>query len=224
MKLLDKLISFLFSLAILVIAITVVMVSLEYVTADRVYDIIDEYVFAENIKEVTLISAFVVILAVFKVTIFNSNFKSKDKTPILVESAHGQVEITQDTVDNTVRSVASTFSEIKDVQARMLKFKKGIKIYVVISVLVNTNLRELTENLQEKIEKVISDTIGVKVLGTNIRVKNIYEKSNKNKDRVSSTQETKNVEDVVLPEKTVEEQNTEVQESKEDISEQENEE
>ena len=179
MKLLDKLISFLFSLVILVMAITVIMVSLEYVTPDRIYDILDEYIFAEDIKEITLITAFVVILAVLKVTIFNSNFKAKDKTPILVESKHGKVEISQDTIDNTVRSVVATFSEIKDVQAKMLKHKKGIKIYVLISVLVNTNIKQLTEKLQEEIERVIRETIGVNVLSTNIKVKNIYERNHK---------------------------------------------
>lgn len=214
MKLLDKLISFLFSLAILVIAITVIMVSLEYITADRVYAILDEYVFAEEFKEITLITALVVILAVLKVTIFNSRFKANDKTPILVESDHGKVEISQDTIDNTVRSVAATFSEIKEVQAKMLKYKRGIKIYVVISVLVNTNIKQLTEKLQEEIARVIGETVGVKVLSTNIKVKNIYDKGHKNKEEKKVPVETKKEE--VKEETKKQELEAEVKESKEE--------
>lgn len=179
MKLLDKLISFVFSVIILVLAIAVVMVCLEYISADSVYAVFDEYVFSNSVKDISLITAICVILGALKTTIFSADFKKRDKEPIMVETDHGMVEIAQDTIDNTVCNVASTFSEIKDVQAKMLKKKNGIKIYVVISVLVNTNLKDLTFKLQEKIKEVIDATTGVKVLCVNIKVKNIYEKNKK---------------------------------------------
>lgn len=179
MKLLDKLISFVFSVIILVLAIAVVMVCLEYISADSVYAVFDEYVFSNSVKDISLITAICVILGALKTTIFSADFKKRDKEPIMVETDHGMVEIAQDTIDNTVCNVATTFFEIKDVQAKMLKKKNGIKIYVVISVLVNTNLKDLTFKLQEKIKEVIDATTGVKVLCVNIKVKNIYEKNKK---------------------------------------------
>lgn len=185
MKLLDKLISFVFSVIMLVLAIAVVMVCLEYISADSVYAVFDEYVFNNNAKDISLVTAICMILGALKTTIFSADFKKRDKEPIMVETNNGMVEIAQDTIDNTVCNVASTFSEIKDVQAKMLKKKSGIKIYVVISVLVNTNLKDLTSKLQEKIKEVIDATTGVKVLCVNIKVKNIYEK-NKKQNRITS--------------------------------------
>ncbi|MBQ9267092.1 MAG: alkaline shock response membrane anchor protein AmaP [Clostridia bacterium] len=209
MKFIDKLISFIFSLAILVLAITVILVLIGYVSTDRVYGIIGEYVFAENVKQISLITAIVVVLAVLKVTIFNSSFKSKDKGPILVETNRGMIEISQDTIDNTVRSVASEFPEVKEVQAKMVKKNKGIKIYAAISVLANTNIRALTAQLQERIEQVIDETTGIKTLSTNIKVKNIYEK---NKKAVKS--EVK-----VAPQAKVVEEKKEIQKAVEDVKE-----
>ncbi len=179
MKLLDKLISFVFSVVMLVLAIAVVMVCFEYISADSIYAVFNEYVFSDSVKEISIITAICVILGALKTTIFSADFKKRDKEPIMVETDHGMVEIAQDTIDNTACNVACTFPEIKDVQAKMLKKKNGIKIYVVISVLVNTNLKDLTFKLQEKIKEVIDTTTGVKVLSVNIKVKNIYEKNKK---------------------------------------------
>ena len=181
MRILDKFISFIFSLAILVIAISVLVVTIgiEGVTSDTIIGILNTYVFAETYREIVILSSAVVILLALKVTLFSSCFKSKDTTPILVDTENGKIEIAQDTIDNTVKSVALSFSNIKDVHAKMLKKNDGIKIYAAISVLPEANIRELTKELQEKIIKVISETTGVKVLSANIKVKNIYEKVKK---------------------------------------------
>lgn len=225
MKLLDKLISFIFSVVVLILAIAVIMVCLEYISADKVYAIFDEYVFKDSVKEISFITAICAVLAALKTTIFNADFKKKGKEPILVETNHGVVEISQDTIDNTVRNTAYTFPEVKDVQARMIKKNKGIKIYVMISVLVNTNIRELTAKLQEKIGEVIDATTGVKVLSINIKVKNIYEKNKKPNRTTSEEKKSEVVEEVkeVEKEAKVENEDTndknEIVEKKEENSE-----
>lgn len=196
MKLLDKLISFIFSVVILILAIAVIMVCLEYISADKVYAIFDEYVFKDSIKEISFITAICAVLGALKTTIFNADFKKRGKEPILVETNHGVVEISQDTIDNTVRNTAYTFPEVKDVQARMIKKRKGIKIYVMISVLVNTNIRELTAKLQEKVEEIIDATTGVKVLSINVKVKNIYEKNRKASRTTAEDKKSEVVEEV----------------------------
>lgn len=187
MRVLDKFISFIFSLAILVIAISIliVVIGIEGVTPDTIINVLNTYVFDEMYKGIVIVSACVVIVAALKVTLFSSSFKSKDNTPILVDTENGKIEIAQETIENTVKSVALSFSNIKDVHAKMFKKNDGIKVYAVISVLPEVNIRELTKELQEKIIKVISETTGVKVLSANIKVKNIYEKVKKEAKTVS---------------------------------------
>ncbi len=220
MKYLDRFISFIFALVILILAITVILVNFDCVTEDSIFSILHEYVFEEGVSQISLIVAIVVVVLALKVTIFNSNFKSKDKAPIMVETNNGLVEISQDTIDNTVRGVASEFSEIKEVQAKMFKKKKGIDIYTAISVLSNTNIRQLTSDFQERIGQVIDETTGIKVLSTNIKVKNIYDKSKKN-NKVDDTENTKKVEPVkkIAENKKVEVTENSVEEVVEDVKE-----
>lgn len=179
MKYLDKFISFIFALVILIISVTIILVLLGQVYVDTIFSVMHDYLFAEEAQQTALITSVIVALAALKVTIFNSSFKQNDKSPIIVETKHGMVEISQDTIENTVKSVASDFSEIKEVQAKMVKKQNGIKIFSTISVLANTNIRNLTAEFQEKIEQVIDETTGIKILSTDVKVKNIYDK-NKN--------------------------------------------
>lgn len=179
MKYLDRFISFIFALVILVISVTIILVLLGQVYVDTIFSVMHDYLFAEEAQQTALITSVIVALAALKVTIFNSSFKQNDKSPIIVETKHGMVEISQDTIENTVKSVASDFSEIKEVQAKMTKKQNGIKIFSSISVLANTNIRNLTAEFQEKIEQVIDETTGIKILSTDVKVKNIYDK-NKN--------------------------------------------
>ena len=62
MKLLDKLISFIFSVVVLILAIAVIMVCLEYISVDKVYAIFDEYVFKDSVKEISFITAICAVL------------------------------------------------------------------------------------------------------------------------------------------------------------------
>lgn len=179
MKLLDGFISFVFSIVILVLAVTILLVSTGLATDTFVISVLEDYVFNIDYKSITIITSVVVILAALKTTVFHSCFKTKDTSPIMVETEHGNVEIAQETITNTVKSVASKFENIKDINAKMLKKKNGIKIFANISVLANSNIKNLTEELQTKVIEIIKETTGVKVLDVNVKVKNIYEKKSK---------------------------------------------
>lgn len=185
MKLLDGFISFIFSIVILVLAVTILLVSTGLATDTFVIRVLEDYVFNIDYRSITIITSAVAILAALKTTVFHSCFKTKDTSPILVETEHGNVEIAQETITNTVKSVASKFENIKDINAKMLKKKNGIKIFANISVLANSNIKNLTEELQTKVIEIIKETTGVKVLDVNVKVKNIYEKNTKAFNKVN---------------------------------------
>ena len=176
---LDVFISLIFSIIILVLSIAVILVLTGFAADSFIIDLFNEYVFNAAYYDVVLITSIVLGLAALKTTVFHSIFKSKDKAPILVATEHGNVEIAQETITNTVRSVAMKIPNIKDVNAKMLKKKNGIKIFANISVLANSNIKDLTEELQSKVIEVVKETTGVKVLDVNVKVKNIYEKGQK---------------------------------------------
>jgi uncharacterized alkaline shock family protein YloU len=175
MKILDKLISFIFSLAMLSIAVVVILLVLDMAQFDTILYLIDNYVLNDSYYFLVLGISIVVVLASIKTTIFLSDFKAKDRSPIVVESEKGVVEIERDTIETIIRTVAKDFPEVRDVQAKMFKKDKGIRAYVAISVVQDANIREVTEKIQTKVKDTVFATTGLNVYNTNIKVKNIYE-------------------------------------------------
>ncbi len=198
MKLLDGFISFVFSIVILVLAIAIVLVLTGFTTDVFIIETLNNYVFNVAYHDTVLIVSIVCILAALKTTIFHSCFKSKDNTPIMVESEHGKVEIAQETITNTVKSVAMNLSNVKDINAKMEKKRNGIVIFANLSVLANSNIKALTEELQSKVIEVIKETTGVKVLDVNIKVRNIYDKNVKNLNKTNEEVKTIETEKVVV--------------------------
>lgn len=222
MKLLDGFISFVFSLVILVLAIAVFLVTVGWTSDTFIIGILNAYVFNSAYYNVVLITSIVCILAALKTTVLHSCFKTKDTSPIMVETEHGNVEIAQETITNTVKSVAMKLSNVKDINAKMLKKRNGIKIIANISVLANSNIKTLTEELQTKVIEVIKETTGVKVLDVHVKVKNIYEKNSKvvNKPvEESNVTEKPEVRENIVEKEVVENQentNEEIVENKEE--------
>jgi len=197
MRALDRLISFVFSVIMLILSIVLILVGIGVVNPQMIIDMLNNHVFVlemieANTFNVLTIVGIVLLLASLKTTIFLSLFKVKDKSPILVKTQNGEVEIAQETITNTVRNVGLSFDNIKDVQAKMIKKGKNVVIYAMVMVYAETNIRETTEEMQKQVKEVIKATTGVNVTEVNIKVKNIYQKSKKNDDSKEKNSQTLN--------------------------------
>jgi uncharacterized alkaline shock family protein YloU len=212
MKVFDKLISFIFSLAMLSIAVVVILLVLDMAQLDTIIYLIDNYLLNDNYYFIVLGIAILVLLAGIKTTIFLSDFKTKDRTPIVVESEKGLVEIERDTIETIVRTVAKGFPEVRDVQARMFKKDKGIKTYVAISVIQDANIKEVTDKIQTKVKDTVFATTGLNVYNTNIKVKNIYEPRVKRFDQEDKNAASKTEQEIKQPSENTQENKQEVQE------------
>ncbi len=206
MRALDRLISFIFSIIILIISITLILVGVKIVEPRVISDLISTYVLNESIINEKVfnpitISGIVLLLLSLKTTVFLSLFKVRDRAPISVKSKNGEVQISQDTIINTAKNATLAYDNIKDVQARMAKKRNGVIIYEVIQVYVDTNIRELVEAVQEDVKRTVMANIGVTVVDVNIKIRNIFA--------------TKKKEDVAEPAKEeIKEEKAEVEEPK----------
>ena len=199
MRALDRLISFVFSVIMLIVSIVLILVGVGLVEPQMIIDMINEHVFVKemitaNMFNTITIVGIILFLASLKTTIFLSLFKTKDKSPILVKTGNGEVEIAQETIINTVRNVGTSFENIKDVQAKMIKKRRGVIIFAMVMVYANSNIKEITEAMQKQVKEVIKASTGVNVLEVNIKVKNIYQKTKRsNETEKSKTTDNKPV-------------------------------
>jgi uncharacterized alkaline shock family protein YloU len=179
MRLLDRLISFIFSLLFLALAVVLIMLGIGAIEPQMCQGLLNQYVFNQEILKSGIfnpvtITGIVLLLCSLKTTVFLSLFKINDKKPIVVKHKNGEVQIAQETIVNTAKTATLSFDNVKDVQARMIKKRMGIVIYEVIQVYVNSNINELTEAIQYSVKDIIKSTVGVTVQDVNIRVKNVY--------------------------------------------------
>ncbi len=212
MKYLDRLINFIFSLAILLVSIVVIMISAGFIGYESVDAWIKTTLFSTANNTVTCIVSIVVFLAALKTTIFLSRTNGKKKSAILVDTNHGKVQIAQETIENTAKGATKKYEEIKDVQVRMLKEKRGINVYMALMVMPNTNVIELSASVQDAVKEAIEDTTGVKVNNVDIKIKNISEgRQNKPKVKEEAPKKEENVAEepnVVIPQENIEENTT----------------
>lgn len=212
MKYLDRLINFIFSLAILLVSIVVIMISAGFIGYESVDAWIKTTLFSTANNTVTCIVSIVVFLAALKTTIFLSRTNGKKKSAILVDTNHGKVQIAQETIENTAKGATKKYEEIKDVQVRMLKEKRGINVYMALMVMPNTNVIELSASVQDAVKEAIEDTTGVKVNNVDIKIKNISEgRQNKPKVKEETPNKEENVAEepnVLIPQENIEENAT----------------
>lgn len=179
MKLLDRLINFIFSLTMLVISTVILLVIFNFIDSNYINSLINNYVWSTDYRAIVIVVSCIVFLAGLKTTIFLSDFKKRKKIPIMVNSSNGSVQIAQETIESTAKAVALSHEEVRDVNVKMINKSKGVDIYMSILVTQDTNIRNITTEIQEEVKNKVDETTGVLVLNTDIKVKNIVEKNKK---------------------------------------------
>ena len=206
MRFLDKLISFVFNVFVIVVAVSIILVLTGFVNYPVIEGILRDYVFNESYKTVVLSVTILTVLAGLKATVFASSLASTSQKNIMVDTPHGKIQINQDTIENIAKNVIAEYDSIKDVQTRMTKAKKGINMYMMLSVYQNTNIKEVVTGVQNEVKKQIEETTSVIVRNVDVKVKNVARPANKkNKTEKTATKLKQSVvEQPTIPELKVE--------------------
>lgn len=193
MKILERLALIIFSIIILVLAVTSCLVVFDLVELENISKYLTEVLENETVGKVVVISSVVCILLAIKALIFPSKIKRKEefKSGILLENKDGRLLISKDTIENLINSVVKSFKDAMDVQTKVLLDSEN-NITVFISLLVNEEavIKQLSSNIQNKIKETVKRNTDLEVSQVNINVKNIENKgvSNKNDNTVVTAQ------------------------------------
>lgn len=192
MKILERLALIIFSIIILVLAVTSCLVVFDLVELENISKYLTEVLENETAQKVVLISAVICILLAIKALIFPSRIKKKEeiKSGILLENKDGRLLISKDTIENLINSVVKSFKDAKDVQTKVFLDSEN-NITVFISLLVNEEvvIKELSTNIQNKIKETVKRNTDLEVSQVNINVKNIENRGfNKNENTLVTAQ------------------------------------
>ena len=173
MRALDKFISFIFSLVIIVLAVSVILVSTSVVKYAVVDGILTNYVFSETHKLTTILVSILFVLAGLKVTVFSSSLSSGRRKNIYVNTPNGKIQIAQETIEGIAQNVITNYNDVKDVKTAMTKTGKGINLYMGLTMYQNSNITETISKIQEEVKSQIDNITGVKVYNVDVKVRNV---------------------------------------------------
>lgn len=176
MKILERLALILFSIVMIVLAITSALVVFNILELATIFNFLEELIDNETARNVILGSAVVALLLAIKALFFPSRNKRdlEIKSGILLENKDGKLLISKDTIENLVSSVARSFDDAIDVQTRIsLDANNVVTVFVSLLVKEDAIIKELSTSLQTKIKETVKRNTDLDVSQVNINIRNI---------------------------------------------------
>lgn len=176
MKILERIALTLFSIIILIIAVTLSLVFFDFVQLESIYSFLDKLFEDDTIRKIILGGSIVSIILAIKALFFPTKTKKKPeiKTGVLLENKDGRLLISRDTIENLVNSVVKGFSQAVDVQTKvLLDLENNVTVYVTLLVKEDSIIKELSSNMQTKIKETIKRSTDLDVSQVNINIKDI---------------------------------------------------
>lgn len=195
MKILERIALILFSIVMIVLAVTSCLVVFDVVELKTIYKSIEELLKDEVARKVIIGSSAVAILLAIKALFFPTKIKKKQeiKSGVLLENKDGRLLISKDTIENIVNSVVKSFDEAVDSQTKvMLDANNNITVFISLLVKDDSIIKEMSSSMQTRIKETIKRNTDLDVSQVNINIKDVDNKSsqknNQTKIKVNNVQ------------------------------------
>ncbi len=177
MKFLDKLVLKIFSLIILIIAIGIILIMTGILPINVIINQISFIISEENsIKTLIIVLAVLMLLAI-KGIFFTSKTENKGKEGIVLENNSGKLVISKESLENLIASVTKEVPGADTVASKTIVDKnKNLIIYVTAVVSKDVMIKDVSNELQQKIKEAMRKTADLEVKEVNIKIKNITSK------------------------------------------------
>lgn len=180
MKIIEKIALALFSNIILIIAILLCLIIFGWLDFDVIHEML-RYGFNDTtISSIILGTCVVLILLAIKCIFFESISKENEisKEGIMLENESGRLMVTKETLENLTNSVVNGFENTESITSKVILDKENnVRVIVNLTVKPDTVIKDLSNNLQERIKETIKKSLDLDVKEVNIKVKNIAPKA-----------------------------------------------
>lgn len=169
---LEKVILIILSLVIFVFAILTIVSDFVAIDYNMFGGVFSKIIFGTNKY---IISGILIIISIVGLSV---DAKGDDtKKCVNIQSEKGILLITKNTFEEIALSVVRQTDKVKNMKAVATMKEVGININVYIYVLPQTNITELSIELQDKIKTAINKLTTIEVNNVNILVKGIYQEN-----------------------------------------------
>lgn len=174
MKLIDRIIYFIFSSIIFIIIALAIMGLYDVEFAKNIIINLVGYLrdfSAMNMGTILIISVIIEIMAI-KGMFFQSG-KEEKRDAIILENSSGKLIISRKTLENLVKDIANNVNGVENAIAKVM-VEKDIDLAILIDIVVKEgSIKDITKKLQEEVKMSIKKASDLNVAEVNVNIKNI---------------------------------------------------
>jgi uncharacterized alkaline shock family protein YloU len=186
MKILDRLLLFLYSLVVGIVSAVLLFISLRFLA----YGAQDRYLLQiyndprDPWLLIALISVFALFLLISIRFLYITVRRGRSRVPSIDQKTDfGDIRISLDTVENLALKSTSRFRGVKDIKARVNVSDSGLEIVIRAVVDGESPIPQLTEDVQRSVKEHVEEITGIPVADVSVFIANIIQ-SNSFKSRV----------------------------------------
>lgn len=192
MKLIDKVIYFIFSTIVLAIVVIVFMGLLNIGGVNHIFSFIggmpNMNFTQEQIIYIIIVGILLIIMAI-KGILFQSKLE-ENKDAIILENSSGKLIISRRTLENLVKDISNSVKGVENSSARV-NVEKDTDLIISIDIVVKEgSIKDITKKLQEDVKIAIKKASDLNVSEVNVNIKNI-KKMNENTTVITKVVEDK---------------------------------
>lgn len=174
MKLIDRIIYFIFSSIIFIIIALAIMGLYDIEFAKNIIINLVGYLrdfSAMNMGTILIISVIIEIMAI-KGMFFQSG-KEEKRDAIILENSSGKLIISRKTLENLVKDIANNVNGVENAIAKVM-VEKDTDLAILIDIVVKEgSIKDITKKLQEEVKMSIKKASDLNVAEVNVNIKNI---------------------------------------------------
>lgn len=160
MKLVSKVLSMVYIVGIVIIALGVLLIPqsrlVDWIRYDYKYVVVGSAVYL-------LVSLFLLLMSV----------SGKDVESVVMLTEHGEIAVSIVTLENLAKSVINELRDIKEAKVKARIAKNQVVYYISIIVARDVVIPELSEKLQKQVIEFVERNSGIKVAGIKVKVENV---------------------------------------------------
>lgn len=184
-KLLDRLLLFLYSIAIAIASIVAIVVASGGFEQSTLNGWLDDLTGGSDVAQISVICVSIAILLISVRFFVVSVSRGGNNVPSINQrTEHGDIRISVETVENLALKAASRTRGVKDLKARVRVSEAGLEIQVRAFVDGDGSIPTLSEEMQRTVSQQVEETTGIPVAAVSVFIANVTQAPTNFKSRV----------------------------------------
>lgn len=176
-KVVDKLILFLYSLIVGIISIFLMSLGFGWLTSGNLEDLFQEFYRMNGVQIGTGIAGIVLLLLSLRFFILSLHRGSMSANSIDQRTEFGDIRISIETIENLALKTASKQRGVKELRARVRASDAGLEIVLRAVIDGESSIPLLTEEIQRAVKEHVEEITGIPVTNVAVFVANVVQAS-----------------------------------------------